>query len=227
MARALFDFSRTKLDLRRPLSSYSKVQALVSAVIRNRKVFARVGVRGCYLDLGCGPNSRADFCNLDYNWHPGIDVCWDVTRRLPFDDSHVAGIFTEHMIEHLALGDTLPLLRECRRILRPGGVLRIIVPDGGIYLAEYTKHQAGQPASMPYGEDERREFPLETPIVSINRIFSGHGHQFIWDFETLREALLGAGFARVERCAFGQGQDAKLLRDSQHRRIESLYVEAI
>jgi hypothetical protein len=44
---------------------------------------------------------------------------------------------------------------------------------------------------MPYGDDDRREFPLTTPIVRVNRIFRGHGHQFIWDFETLRDALLG------------------------------------
>ena len=207
MASIFFDFSRTKLDLRRPLSSYSKVRALVGAAIRNRKVFARVGARGCYLDLGCGPNNRADFCNLDYGWQPGVDVCWDVTKGLPFDESHVAGIFTEHMIEHLALRDALAVLRECRRVLCPGGVLRIVVPDGAIYLAEYAKHQAGQPASMPYSDHDRSEFPLTTPIVSVNRIFHGHGHQFIWDFETLQDALLWAGFARVERCAFGQGSD--------------------
>lgn len=222
----LLDFSRPMLSLRRPLSSYSKVRALVGAIIRNRRVFARVGTRGGYLDLGCGPNSRADFCNLDYDWHPDIDVCWDVTKGLPFDDGYIAGIFTEHMIEHLTLRDTLALLRECRRVLRPCGVLRIVVPDGEIYLAEYAKHRAGQPASMPYGDDDRREFPLTTPIVSVNRIFRAHGHQFIWDFETLRDALLGAGFERVEHCAFGQGSDAKLIRDSRHRRVESLYVEA-
>ena len=139
---------------------------------------------------------------------------------------YVAGIFTEHMIEHLAIRDALALFRECRRVLRPGGVLRIVVPDGEIYLAEYAKHRAGQPAIMPYGEEDRREFSLATPMVSVNRIFRAHGHQFIWDFETLRDALLGAGFTRVERCAFGQGRDAKLIRDSKQRRIESLYVEA-
>jgi predicted SAM-dependent methyltransferase len=138
----------------------------------------------------------------------------------------MAGIFTEHMIEHLAVRDALALLRECRRILLRGGVMRIVVPDGELYLAEYAKHRAGQPASMPYGEEDRREFPLTTPIVSVNRIFRAHGHQFIWDFETLRDALLVAGFTRIERCAFGQGRDAKLIGDSQHRRVESLYIEA-
>jgi predicted SAM-dependent methyltransferase len=220
------DFSNTKIDIGRPISSYAKVQSIVSAIIRNRHTFLNKKNAGSYLDLGCGPNTDLDFCNLDYGWHPGVDICWDVTRGLPFDDGYVAGIFTEHMLEHLTFKDALALLAECRRVLRKGGVLRIVVPDGQLYLSEYAKHLSGQASAMPCGEEDKTRFAVVTPMVSVNRIFREHGHLFIWDYETLRLALLRCGFTNVERRIFGQGRDPKLLRDTASRKVESLYVES-
>ncbi len=167
-----------------------------------------------------------EFCNLDYSWRPGIDVCWDVTRGLPFPDAYVSGIFSEHMIEHVSFESGLLVLRECRRILRKGGVMRIVVPDGELYLAGYAKYRAGEPYAMPLTEEDERLFPFVTPMISVNRIFREYDHLFMWDFETLRAALLKSGFSNAERRSFGEGADPKLLRDAPDRRIESLYVEA-
>lgn len=222
----IFDFSNTKIHIRRPIFSYAKVQAVVSVIIRNKTMFMNKTVRGCYLDIGCGPNVSPNFCNLDYGWHPGVDICWDVTRGLPFSNEYIGGIFTEHMLEHITFDNTLSVLAECRRILRVGGTLRIVVPDGELYLSEYAKHIAGSTAHMPYAEGDASSFAFVTPIISVNRIFRNHGHQFIWDYETLRLALLRAGFANVQKRAFGEGADPRLLRDTQSRRVESLYVEA-
>ena len=95
-----------------------------------------------------------------------------------------------------------------------------------MYLSEYAKHLAGDAYAMPYPDMDNRNFPFVTPIITINRIFRDHGHQFIWDHETLCLALLRAGFTVVEKCAFGKGRDKKLLRDTPSRAVESLYVEA-
>ncbi|MBK8907408.1 MAG: methyltransferase domain-containing protein [Rhodospirillales bacterium] len=220
------NFSNTKLDLRRSIFGYSKVQRIVSALIRNRIVFANRKKKGCYLDLGCGQNVSPDFCNLDYGWHPGTDICWDVTRGLPFPEGYVSGIFSEHMLEHIPFADALKLLAECRRILRKGGTLRLVVPDGELYLSQYCKHQGGNRACMPNADSDKTYFAIVTPIVSVNRIFRFYGHQFIWDYETLRLALYRAGFENVEKRTFGEGADVQLLRDTPSRSVESLYVEA-
>jgi hypothetical protein len=58
---ALVDFSNTKISLRRPATSYLKVQTLISAMIRNRSMFLKRKAQGCYLDLGCGPNVSPEF----------------------------------------------------------------------------------------------------------------------------------------------------------------------
>jgi predicted SAM-dependent methyltransferase len=223
----VLDFHNTKIRIGRPLSSYTKVQALVGGVIRNRSTFVKLKPEGCYVDLGCGPNWDPDFCNLDYNWRPDIDaICWDVTRGLPFPDAYVGGIFTEHMLEHIPFNKALDVLAECRRVLKRGSVLRIVVPDGELYLSEYGKHIRGEPSSMPYASADAQEFAFTTPIVSVNRIFRNHGHCFIWDYETIRLGLLRAGFTQVDHCEYREGSDPRLLRDTPSRRVESLYVEA-
>lgn len=86
------EFSNTRISLGRSIFSYGKVQYAISAIIRNKPIFARRKPSGSYLDVGCGPNIDAAFCNLDYMWRPGVDVCWDVTRGLPFPDKYFGGI---------------------------------------------------------------------------------------------------------------------------------------
>ena len=65
---------------------------------------------------------------------------WDCRKGMPFSDSTVAAIFTEHFLEHLEYtGEVEEFLRECLRCLRPSGVLRIVVPDAGAYLQLYCE----------------------------------------------------------------------------------------
>jgi predicted SAM-dependent methyltransferase len=217
------DFSQTSIRLNRPLTSYSRVQQTISWLIRNKKWFANIKQAGCYLDLGCGSNTDPSYCNVDYSYKPGVDVCWDVTRGLPFPDEYASGIFTEHMLEHIPFEAALGVLKEGRRVLRRGGVLRIVMPDGNLYLREYAK---GSRSKIPYAEEDEKNFPFVTPMISVNRIFREHGHVFIWDVQTLTEALKLSGFSNVQEQKFQNSRDARLLRDTSSRQVESLYVEA-
>lgn len=215
-----------QLSWRRPITDYSKVQSLIGSAVRNRRSFARRHANARYVNLGCGPNNRAGFLNVDYLWRPNIDLCWDVTKGLPLSDRQCDGIFTEHMLEHIEFNEAKRVLAECRRVLKPGGVLRVIVPDGEIYLNAYAKLRQGEPADMPYRDHHLAENPRATAIYSVNRLFCYHGHRFIWDAEAMSEALREAGFADVKRRAFMEGDDPVLLLDSEHRAAESLYMEA-
>ncbi len=199
----------------RQIITHQGIRRLFRREIQDRPHVPNLKEPGCYLNLGCGPNIEKEFCNLDHEWRTGVDVCCDATKGLPFPDAYVSGIFSEHMIEHVSFKDALFVFCECRRILRQGGVMRIVVPDGELYLTEYAKYRAGIPYAMPLTEEDEKFFPFGTPMISVNRIFREYGHQFMWDFETLRTALLKSGFAAVERRVFGEGADP-----------ESLYLEA-
>jgi len=61
--------------------------------------------------------------------------------------------------------------------------------------------------------------------MSLNVIMRHHGHLFIYDFYTLEKILRDSGFQHVQKLSFNVGNDPVLLKDSEDRSIESLYVE--
>lgn len=200
----------------------------VSRVVRNRSWQMRNRrIKGLeYLDIGCGPNPSEHFINLDYLWRPGVDLCWDLGHGLPLADDSLAGVFSEHCIEHvpLAVGDAL--LGECFRVLRPGGTLRLITPDAERYLVGYAGLRA-QPDGEPLPKAQiDRYHGHYTPAMSVNRVFGQFGHRFIYDFETFEVLLRAHGFVDIERVGFGIGRDPVLLLDTERRIAGSLYVEA-
>jgi SAM-dependent methyltransferase len=60
---------------------------------------------------------------------PGVDVVADISQRLPFEDGSADLIYASHLLEHFSHDETLTLLTDWRRVLRPGGQLMVAVPD--------------------------------------------------------------------------------------------------
>jgi SAM-dependent methyltransferase len=221
------------ISSQRPLTSYSKVQAIIGRLIRNRafQLNRRRVKQLKYLDVGCGPNAHDEIINLDYLWHPKVDVCWDILRGLPFPERYLQGIYSEHCLEHFHVANALRLLADFHRVLKPSGTLRLVVPDAELYLRAYVSQSAGDTgARFPFQDQEGRD-PLWTPMHSVNRVYyqdrdSPFGHQTMYDFPMLKTMLLHCGFAKVVRCEFGKGSDPVLLLDTPSRKAESLYLEA-
>jgi predicted SAM-dependent methyltransferase len=112
------------------------------------------------------------------------------------------------------------IVRDFRRLLKPTGTLRIVVPDAELYIDLYVRARDGEAVKFPYVE--RKYLPSEP----LNRIFRDHGHLYAYDFSSMHEMILSAGFSFATKVSFMRGRDPKLLVDSQERSIESLYVEA-
>ena len=81
------------------------------------------------LNLGCGSRRHPAWTNVDL--HPvGADViAADLRQPLPFTDGCFTAVYAAHVLEHLAPGVAFNLLKECRRVLRPTGIVRVVVPD--------------------------------------------------------------------------------------------------
>lgn len=199
------------------------------SVIRGRTVqLHRRSVRTKrYLNVGSGSAVPKGFINLDYQFSPRLDVCWDITTGVPLPDRSIEGVFTEHTLEHLPYDKVRFVLQEFRRVLAPGGALRIAVPDAELYISAYERGKARRGGTFPTGAPASGLSPSgETPMMAVCRIFSGHGHLSAYDYETMAHLLDGAGFADIRRETFRSGRDPVLLIDKERRRAESLYVEA-
>lgn len=218
------DFSNTRIDFSRPISSYSKVRALISKVRRNNPMFFPRIECGAYLNVGCGPNIASGYVNIDYNWHPGVDLVCDITRPLPCGSGEVSGIFSEHCLEHLTLDGGRSFLAECHRVLMPDAWLRLIVPDLEMYARTYVEWLDRGSAALP-NEHFVNGTGVNRPVALINELFYGPDHRFIYDFAALRELLTELGFRQVARRSINEGADPRLLIDDAGHVSESLYVE--
>ena len=166
------------------------------------------------LHLGSGTHRLDGWVNVDLLGMPA-DVRWNVTRPLPFPDGSATAVFLEHVAEHFPLAAALELLEEARRVLGPGGILRVGVPDFGRYLASYA-------GDRTFLESERPGRP--TPLLAVAEVALAHGHRSVWDAETLELALAEAGFVDVRRREFGDS-DLDPAPDRPERRAETVYAE--
>jgi SAM-dependent methyltransferase len=106
------------------------VRRLVGQLAGVLAVWDRVQVGGrepVVLDLGCGDQRQYPTnIGVDRRRTASVSAVADVSHSLPFRDGGVDRIFAVHVLEHLI--DFLPLLAECHRVLRPGGVLHVLSP---------------------------------------------------------------------------------------------------
>jgi predicted SAM-dependent methyltransferase len=79
------------------------------------------------LNLGCGHHFHPAWVNLDLRPADPSVRHWDVTQPLPFGDGSFNAVYHSHLLEHLPRDQALPFLRECRRVLKPGGILRLAI----------------------------------------------------------------------------------------------------
>ena len=196
-----------------------------------RTLISQKGVR---VNIGCDDKPTQGWINLDVASHPGV-YFWDCRSGLPFSDGAVAAIYSEHFFEHLDLeSEARPFLCECLRCLQPGGVLRIVVPDAGAYLRAYGGPWETLAKMRPLDgtangwRDRCLSQVYQTKMQFMNAIFrQGYQHKYAYDGETLVLVTREAGFPDAVVQQFGISIDPKMAPDTNERRTESLYVEAI
>jgi len=118
-------------------------------------------------------------------------------------------IYSSHFLEHLSKRHGARLLSEAFRVLRPGGIIRIAVPDLARMIDAY---QAGQ-----------KEAALEGIFAYLDLGYFAR-HRYMYDFDLLKDQLTASGFVDVRRCTFQVGQVPDIA--TLDNRPESLFVEA-
>ncbi len=101
------------------------------------------------LNLGCGGRFHPAWVNLDLCPQNASVRRHDVATPLPFADRSFDAVYHAHLLEHLPRERAVPFLCECLRVLKSGGVLRVVVPDleqiARLYLESLDTAWKGEP----------------------------------------------------------------------------------
>ncbi len=164
------------------------------------------------LHIGCGGNLHPGWLNSDLFPKSDAILHLDATRPFPLPDASFDYIFSEHMIEHVPYGAGHAMLRECMRVLKPGGRLRISTPD----LRFLVDLCGSRPSAVQaeYIEWATRSFvpgaPYSDAVFVVNNFVRDWGHTFVYDEPTLRRSMERAGFRDVTACELGSSRDPNL-----------------
>jgi predicted SAM-dependent methyltransferase len=153
------------------------------------------------LQLGSGLKLLDGWLNTDCSLFFKAKCFMDVTQPFPIADKTFDYAFTEHLIEHLSYTEGLVMLKECHRVLKPGGSIRVACPDlralVGLYAPEKTPAQEHFIKTMV--DNSLPHIRIYKESFVINNSMRNWGHKFVYDEETLKASLESAGFVGVKR----------------------------
>jgi SAM-dependent methyltransferase len=182
-------------------------------------------------------------------------LVWDIRRGLPFKDDTLDVVYHSHTLEHLPRGTAPTFLNECRRVLRSGGVLRVVVPDLQELVASYvgasTDLEKGGGDWAAYDDavdaifeqivrSETAGATLERRCVRwLERVLrgsperTGEIHRWMYDRHSLGRLLEHIGYQDIRVCdVLSSGiegfRDFHLdtHEDGSPHKVDSLYMEA-
>ncbi len=206
-----------------------------------RRIDSSTRNKDLFVNVGSAVKALAGWLNIDAS---GGDLAINVNWGMPLPDRAAQLVYSAHLLEHLRYSDQAPqFVSEVYRILKPGGTARIVVPDIRKLFTAYVN------CDESFFESRELFYPIgpdfkdgAIPRLDYLLLYSGcsqqtlnFGHKFGYDFNLLRDLLIGVGFSRVKECRY-QGSDVPALRidnssynararasSSQHF---SLFVEA-
>lgn len=154
------------------------------------------------LNLCCGENRLPGWINHDMD-------C-DIRKPLPYPDHSALCVFVEHGLEHVSHQQAWNLIEECHRILLPGGVLRIAIPD----LSRMNKHM-----TQEYADAVKKGGHGDGTFKSaLKACVFEHGHQAAWN-ATLLSTFMSAIGLKPLLCRFGESKHEALKGIEGHGRV--------
>jgi SAM-dependent methyltransferase len=131
------------------------------------------------LNLGCGHTFHPAWVNVDMvSYLPDVQVC-DIRKKLPYPDAYFDVCYSSHVIEHLKQEEVAPVLAECWRILKPQGIIRIVVPDLESIAREYLKTFEQVESGVMGAEDNYDWMMLELYDQSVRNVGGGEMMRYL------------------------------------------------
>ena len=204
-----------------------------------------------YIQYGCGLSSPNQWINFDSSptlriqktpiigklfksimsvKFPRNILYGDILKGLPVANNSCDGIYCSHVLEHLSLDDFQLALKNTYKLLKKGGIFRLVVPDLEIEARNYVDrlNRKDSMASISFMENtllgkKSRQKNLKAFITSF---YGNSSHLWMWDYLSLSKELEEIGFLKIRACKFNDSEDKlfNLVEDSS-RFINSVAIE--
>jgi SAM-dependent methyltransferase len=160
-------------------------------------------------------------------WADGTNIRFaNATKRIPCPDGSVETVYSSHMIEHLDRREAQAFLQEVRRILQPGGILRLAIPDLARIVEKYL--DTGDADEFVASTNMVRPRPTGAAQRMRSALIGPRNHLWMYDGRSLSKLLRDAGFTDVVVLSAGVTNiDEPGILNLKERADESVYVEAV
>ena len=190
-------------------------------------------MKDLYVQYGCGPFSSEQWTNFDSSptlrlqrlpvvrhflpksrrFFPNDVRFGDIVAGLPVDDRSVIGLYASHVLEHLSLSDCRTALKNSFRILKSGGVFRLVVPDllgrAEMYISSAQTKSADAAHRFMTDSFLGKAEPSTSMKSRLLRAFGNSAHLWMWDYPALAKELETVGFVNIRPAKFGDAEDPK------------------
>ena len=149
----------------------------------------------------------------------------DVLNGLPYPDNSVSLIYHSDILEHFSYHEAIVFLKECHRVLKPGGLMRVCVPD--FYQIVEAYYQSNMDRFNDVQPKEYREVKsraIKASMLLFGSIGSSQnayqGHQMMYDSDGLKEMLEMNGFVDVKMMPIDESKSPLMCNKDVHRDME-------
>lgn len=172
------------------------------------------------LNWGCGQHIAPGWINSDVKEEPEVDLVADIRDGLPLETGSIDYAVSVHALPEFSYPELVPVLEELRRVLKPGGTLRLALPDLRRGIDAYLR---GDEAYFKVDDEEVRS--LGGRFI-VQMLWYGYSRSlFTTDFAL--ELLGRAGFKGMRECAYQvTASGIPEIVELDNREDESLFVEA-
>ena len=151
----------------------------------------------------------------------------DIVKGLPISSYSCDGVYCSHVLEHLALNDLRVALKNTRKLLKPNGIFRFVLPDL-YFLAQSYIEDSERDASLKFMTNSHLGIVERPKKLSskISFLFGNSNHLWMWDFKSLEYELSQCGFSHIRRSEINDSIDKQFnLVESKERWENCLGVE--
>ncbi|HEX8491244.1 MAG TPA: methyltransferase domain-containing protein [Pyrinomonadaceae bacterium] len=169
------------------------------------------------LNLGCGPRFSSDpaWTNVDFHSNSPHVIAHDLSRGIPFPDATFDAVYHSHVLEHFSPQDGARFIAECWRALKPGGILRVAVPDleqiCRLYLAALEGARAGDESSR----NRYDWLKLEMYDQSVRTNTGGAMAEYLRQASVPEQEFIISRAGNVARELMGETSEAQADSDAQ------------